>query len=207
MMEQSFVNPVVPVTERTYAPHVFEDKSCQVCGVGDIDEEFILICDGCDQEYHTYCMTPAIHEIPTDDWFCPLCCKTGRSSELQSYFSTHDHMKHKMKTSSASKAWHTRREATWKKALETEGFSQPMVKNNCAEFSESIDLVGQLLLFHTDVHSVHTGIVKQKHDMILGTEPSSSMLLTYQPCGCMHTDTDAYICIVCRSHYRLSAKC
>ena len=58
MMEQSFVNPVVPVTERTYAPHVFEDKSCQVCGVGDIDEEFILICDGCDQEYHTYCMTP-----------------------------------------------------------------------------------------------------------------------------------------------------
>ena len=26
MMEQSFVNPVVPATERIYVPHVFEEK-------------------------------------------------------------------------------------------------------------------------------------------------------------------------------------
>lgn len=49
---------------RSYGPYEFEDKTCQVCGVGDIDEDCILICDGCDQEYHTYCLTPAIHEIP-----------------------------------------------------------------------------------------------------------------------------------------------
>jgi hypothetical protein len=139
----------------TYAPHEFLNKSCQVCGIGDVDEDWILICDGCDQEYHTYCLAPAIHEIPAGDWFCPLCSTSGRTSELRSYFTAHDQMKRKMKTRSAYLSWLRRRQFTWRKSLETEGFSPPAAGG--PEFAESEELIGQLVLLHIDVHTVHTG--------------------------------------------------
>ena len=32
------------------------------------------MCDGCDAEYHTFCLVPPLKEIPKDeDWFCPVC--------------------------------------------------------------------------------------------------------------------------------------
>lgn len=77
---------------------------------------------------------------------------------MQTYFSTHEQMKHKMKTSSAARAWNTRRELAWKKSLEAEGYHVPTPKDR-PEFIESANLVGQIILLHTDVKSVHTGIV------------------------------------------------
>ncbi|KAF8066379.1 PHD and RING finger domain-containing protein [Scenedesmus sp. PABB004] len=47
-----------------------ESLRCAVCG-GDEDEEQLLICDGCDQGYHTYCVNCST--VPLDDWFCPDC--------------------------------------------------------------------------------------------------------------------------------------
>ena len=33
----------------------------------------MLLCDGCDKGFHTYCPVPAIEEIPEGDWFCSKC--------------------------------------------------------------------------------------------------------------------------------------
>ena len=33
----------------------------------------MLLCDGCDKGFHTYCPVPAIEEIPDGDWFCSKC--------------------------------------------------------------------------------------------------------------------------------------
>ena len=33
----------------------------------------MLLCDGCDKGYHTYCIEPPIEEVPEGDWFCPKC--------------------------------------------------------------------------------------------------------------------------------------
>lgn len=41
--------------------------SCQFCHGGQ-DESALLLCDGCDKGYHTYCFKPAITVIPEGDW-------------------------------------------------------------------------------------------------------------------------------------------
>ncbi|XP_076331157.1 lysine-specific demethylase 5A-like isoform X4 [Tachypleus tridentatus] len=45
---------------------------CLVCGRGD-DEANMLLCDGCDDSYHNFCLVPPLHEIPKGDWRCPRC--------------------------------------------------------------------------------------------------------------------------------------
>ena len=46
--------------------------ACKVCHSKD-DEDAMLLCDGCDAGYHTYCSQPPIEEVPEGDWFCPSC--------------------------------------------------------------------------------------------------------------------------------------
>ncbi|KAL3677194.1 hypothetical protein R1sor_027142 [Riccia sorocarpa] len=50
----------------------WEDDSCQVCGIDD-DHDNVLLCDGCDAEYHIYCLTPPLPEVPDGNWFCNSC--------------------------------------------------------------------------------------------------------------------------------------
>ena len=46
--------------------------ACEVCGSRD-DEDSMLLCDGCDAGWHTFCCTPVIEEVPEGDWFCVKC--------------------------------------------------------------------------------------------------------------------------------------
>ncbi|XP_061114358.1 lysine-specific demethylase 5B-B-like isoform X2 [Conger conger] len=45
---------------------------CLVCGSG-TDEDRLLLCDGCDDSYHTFCLIPPLQEVPKGDWRCPKC--------------------------------------------------------------------------------------------------------------------------------------
>ena len=45
---------------------------CQLCHCGD-NEDSLLLCDGCDKGFHTYCFKPALENIPDGDWFCFEC--------------------------------------------------------------------------------------------------------------------------------------
>uniref|UniRef100_A0A8C9T5L9 [histone H3]-trimethyl-L-lysine(4) demethylase n=1 Tax=Scleropages formosus TaxID=113540 RepID=A0A8C9T5L9_SCLFO len=45
---------------------------CRMCGRGDEDEK-LLLCDGCDDNYHTFCLLPPLAEPPKGDWRCPKC--------------------------------------------------------------------------------------------------------------------------------------
>ncbi|XP_028266723.1 lysine-specific demethylase 5B-B isoform X2 [Parambassis ranga] len=45
---------------------------CLVCGSG-ADEDRLLLCDGCDDSYHTFCLIPPLHDVPRGDWRCPKC--------------------------------------------------------------------------------------------------------------------------------------
>ena len=42
---------------------------CLVCGL-DNDHANILLCERCNDEYHTYCLRPALNSVPDGDWFC-----------------------------------------------------------------------------------------------------------------------------------------
>ncbi|XP_064606539.1 lysine-specific demethylase 5A-like isoform X1 [Liolophura sinensis] len=57
---------------------------CHTCGQGD-GEEFMLLCDGCDDAFHTYCLVPPMPDIPKGDWRCPECIKKACSKPQDPY--------------------------------------------------------------------------------------------------------------------------
>jgi [histone H3]-trimethyl-L-lysine4 demethylase len=59
-------------TKKKLTTEIIETIDCLICNRGD-DESFILLCDGCDDSYHTYCLFPPLSEIPKGDWRCPNC--------------------------------------------------------------------------------------------------------------------------------------
>ena len=57
---------------------------CQNCGKGDSEEE-MLLCDGCDESHHTFCLTPPLAEIPQGDWLCPKCVRAEVSKPTEAF--------------------------------------------------------------------------------------------------------------------------
>ena len=59
------------------APAVpMDDECCRVCGRSNYEKK-MLLCDGssCGASYHTFCLDPALCEVPEGDWYCPKCEK------------------------------------------------------------------------------------------------------------------------------------
>ncbi|CAH8570037.1 unnamed protein product [Schistosoma bovis] len=54
---------------------------CQICR-RDNNEACLLLCDGCDRGYHTYCFRPQLSNIPSGDWFCYDCVSKATSKHL-----------------------------------------------------------------------------------------------------------------------------
>ncbi|XP_073964792.1 bromodomain adjacent to zinc finger domain 2B toutatis isoform X12 [Choristoneura fumiferana] len=55
--------------------------NCQFCLCGD-NEEQLLLCDGCDKGYHTYCFKPRMERIPEGDWYCWECVNKARGDRV-----------------------------------------------------------------------------------------------------------------------------
>uniref|UniRef100_A0A8C7QRW8 [histone H3]-trimethyl-L-lysine(4) demethylase n=1 Tax=Oncorhynchus mykiss TaxID=8022 RepID=A0A8C7QRW8_ONCMY len=61
-----------PNLRRRMGSFVVDLYICLVCGSGS-DEDRLLLCDGCDDSYHTFCLIPPLNDIPKGDWRCPKC--------------------------------------------------------------------------------------------------------------------------------------
>lgn len=48
------------------------EAGCRVCGHDD-SHDSMLLCDGCDGEYHTNCL--GVPAVPAGNWFCPRCVR------------------------------------------------------------------------------------------------------------------------------------
>ncbi|XP_012538541.2 lysine-specific demethylase lid isoform X1 [Monomorium pharaonis] len=57
---------------------------CHNCARGD-NEENMLLCDGCDDSYHTFCLMPPLTEIPKGDWRCPKCVAEEVSKPMEAF--------------------------------------------------------------------------------------------------------------------------
>ncbi|XP_035014552.1 lysine-specific demethylase 5C isoform X3 [Hippoglossus stenolepis] len=53
-------------------PQCVDSFVCRMCGRGD-DDEKLLLCDGCDDNYHTHCLLPPLTDPPKGNWRCPKC--------------------------------------------------------------------------------------------------------------------------------------
>jgi hypothetical protein len=67
--------------EITDSQEVPEDLTCILCG-SPHDGENMLICDGCEAGFHTYCVR--LDEIPEGDWFCDWCTMQPRRPKKSS---------------------------------------------------------------------------------------------------------------------------
>uniref|UniRef100_A0A672LRW6 [histone H3]-trimethyl-L-lysine(4) demethylase n=1 Tax=Sinocyclocheilus grahami TaxID=75366 RepID=A0A672LRW6_SINGR len=69
----SGTNLPVSLTYRLNASDQYVDLYvCLMCGTGN-DEDRLLLCDGCDDSYHTFCLIPPLSDVPKGDWRCPKC--------------------------------------------------------------------------------------------------------------------------------------
>ncbi|KAJ2954973.1 hypothetical protein O0L34_g3316 [Tuta absoluta] len=57
---------------------------CRGCGRGDVEEQ-MLLCDGCDDSYHTFCLVPPLADVPKGDWRCPVCLAEEVSKPSEAY--------------------------------------------------------------------------------------------------------------------------
>ena len=62
----------------------FANFVCKSCTRGD-DDNYLLLCDICDNCYHTYCLIPALMEIPRGQWRCPKCVAHVNFSHIKSF--------------------------------------------------------------------------------------------------------------------------
>ena len=51
-----------------------ETTACEVCGEGD-DAPRLILCDGCDAGWHTYCLRPKLPRVPRGEWRCEECAR------------------------------------------------------------------------------------------------------------------------------------
>ncbi|RYG42839.1 hypothetical protein EON68_01290, partial [archaeon] len=59
-------------------------KVCEVCGDCDASNEaLLLVCDGCDAGYHTFCCEPRLASVPDGAWFCERCGSTPPAAPAQ----------------------------------------------------------------------------------------------------------------------------
>jgi len=71
--------------ERPWCAYCLDDKlselcvfcGCRVCH-GKHNTDYLIICDGCDEEVHTYCVRPPLTSIPRGAWYCQRCTSAGK---------------------------------------------------------------------------------------------------------------------------------
>ena len=67
-----------PDTERRMRLAARPDKNlaCRICLLPD-NEALLLLCDGCNNAAHTYCLKPPLASVPRDAWYCAACHAAG----------------------------------------------------------------------------------------------------------------------------------
>ncbi|XP_063389796.1 lysine-specific demethylase 5-like [Cydia fagiglandana] len=81
------VTPAPPTTPVATSPGALDPLAkymCRVCGRGDIEEQ-MLLCDGCDDSYHTFCLVPPLAIVPKGDWRCPVCLAEEVSKPTEAF--------------------------------------------------------------------------------------------------------------------------
>lgn len=58
----------------------FDELTCVVCENGD-DEAELMICDGCDRGFHSFCLN--LPTVPVGDWYCSACLQKNKLNKFK----------------------------------------------------------------------------------------------------------------------------
>ncbi|TDL29675.1 hypothetical protein BD410DRAFT_736763 [Rickenella mellea] len=64
--------PSAPSFKEETKNDVKQEQTCEVCNKKNRETE-MLLCDGCDCGFHTFCLDPPLSVIPKGQWFCDTC--------------------------------------------------------------------------------------------------------------------------------------
>ncbi|VEN39205.1 unnamed protein product [Callosobruchus maculatus] len=64
--------PVEKPSSENFENIIDDPTFCEICGSRD-NEDRMLLCDGCDQGFHMYCLEPPLDSVPEGAWYCPGC--------------------------------------------------------------------------------------------------------------------------------------
>lgn len=65
-------------------PKYMESDACQICEKSD-NETQLLLCDGCNEFVHMYCLVPPLIEAPKMEWRCPKCIAKECNAPREAY--------------------------------------------------------------------------------------------------------------------------
>jgi len=66
---QSRQSPQAPGSSNTGGTTSTSNEGCLKCGKDD-DHSHLLLCEACNDEYHTHCLDPPLDYVPEGDFFC-----------------------------------------------------------------------------------------------------------------------------------------
>nr|XP_018265761.1 uncharacterized protein I303_02134 [Kwoniella dejecticola CBS 10117]OBR87919.1 hypothetical protein I303_02134 [Kwoniella dejecticola CBS 10117] len=85
-------------------PEYKKGDICEICRFGHAAEK-ILLCDGCDRGFHTYCLNPPLASVPTnEEWFCTSCLLS--QGDDFGFGEGEDHSVASFQARDASFSWH-----------------------------------------------------------------------------------------------------
>ena len=61
--------PAASTTAVTTSTNGHHEEGCRVCHKDD-NHAYLLLCEACNDEYHTYCLNPPLESVPEGDFFC-----------------------------------------------------------------------------------------------------------------------------------------
>lgn len=56
-----------------------QSEKCQICRRS-TQPGCMLLCDGCDRGFHTFCLNPRLKSVPSGEWYCKSCLANSKSA-------------------------------------------------------------------------------------------------------------------------------
>uniref|UniRef100_H2Y6C3 [histone H3]-trimethyl-L-lysine(4) demethylase n=1 Tax=Ciona savignyi TaxID=51511 RepID=H2Y6C3_CIOSA len=129
--------------------------NCKMCSK-DSNDSLLLLCDGCDDSYHTFCLIPPLQNVPIGEWRCPKCIAKECNKKTQAYG-----------FEQARKEYTLQSFGEMADAFKSEYFTKPVDLFSCSKIN--LIFKNQCSIYTEPVHMVPTEAVEREFWRLVGS--------------------------------------